>query len=74
MTVLEQVKVEKLKVSLKECLLNYHVYYLSDFQKRWKKIPAVFVVQAAEELQRENFLTIAVGHKGATLLRLKDSL
>jgi hypothetical protein len=74
MTVLEQIKVERLKVSLKECLLNYHTYYLADFQRRWKQVPAAFVTQAAEELQKENFLAISSGRNGATLLRLKEQV
>jgi hypothetical protein len=75
MTVLEQLKVEKVKVSLKECLLNYRTYRLADFQRRWSKtIPATFVMQAAEELQNENFLTIGSGRNGATLLRLKEQV
>jgi hypothetical protein len=75
MTVLERLKVEKVKVSLKECLLNYRTYRLADFQRRWsKKIPAAFVMQAAEELQKENFLTIGAGRNGATLLRLKEQV
>jgi hypothetical protein len=75
MTVFEQLKVEKVKVSLKECLLNYRTYYLAEFQRRWsRKIPATVVVLAMKELERENFLTIGSGRNGATLLRLKEQV
>jgi hypothetical protein len=73
MTVRETVQVEKLKVSLKEALLEYHTYYLSEFQNRWKHVPVDAVNQAVNELEKENFLAVRVGRKNAKMLVLQEA-
>jgi len=73
MTTRETVQVEKLKVSLKEALLLYRTYYLSDFQNRWKHLPVAAIFQAVEELERENFLSVRIGRKNAKMLVLREA-
>jgi|HubBroStandDraft_3_1064219.scaffolds.fasta_scaffold1250775_2 hypothetical protein len=73
MTLRETVQVEKLKVSLKEALLEYHTYYLSEFQNRWRHVPESAVTQAVEELEKENFLTVRIGRKSAKMLALREA-
>jgi hypothetical protein len=67
----ERVQVEKLKVSIKEKLLNYHTYYLQQIKQSWDTVPAAAVVLAVEELEREGFLTVRMGRKNGTQLVLK---
>lgn len=70
----ERLQIEKLKCSLKSRLIEYRTFYLSEFQKQWKRVPAISCVMAMEELEKENFLTVGVGRNGATMLRLKESV
>jgi hypothetical protein len=69
----ERLQTDKVKLSLKSRMIEYRTFYLSEFLKQWRRVPAAVVVLAMEELERENFLTIGTGRYGATMLRLKET-